>query len=182
MGQIKRIEATINRFLDFARPQEPIFSTVNARDIIEEALLVVRPKANQQETVVSIDVNGELPAIRGDRKQLGEALVNLMVNSLEAMTQRGELKVSAQMDHSQTADGTRKRLLISVSDTGPGIGESDRDKIFDPFFTTKASGTGLGLSIVQTIARGHGGEITYLSTSGRGTTFQLFLPILDMQG
>jgi len=134
MGQIKRIEATINRFLDFAKPQEPIFSVINAKDIIEEALLVVRPKANQQETVVSVHVEDELPEIRGDRKQLGEALVNLMVNSLEAMTHRGELTVSARPDRHQTADGPTKCVLISVSDTGPGIEESNCEKIFDPFF------------------------------------------------
>jgi len=182
MGQIKRIEATINRFLDFAKPQEPIFSVINAKDIIGEALLVVRPKANQQETVVSVHVEDELPEIRGDRKQLGEALVNLMVNSLEAMTHRGELTISARPDRHQTADGPTKCVLISVSDTGPGIEENNSEKIFDPFFTTKASGTGLGLSIVQTVVRGHGGEITFESVAGRGTTFHLFLPTLESQG
>ncbi|RJP69019.1 MAG: HAMP domain-containing protein [Candidatus Abyssobacteria bacterium SURF_17] len=182
MGQIKRIEATINRFLDFAKPQEPIFSMINAKDIIEEALLVVRPKANQQEAVISVLVDNELPEIRGDRKQLGEVLVNLMVNSLEAMTHRGELTVSARQDSRQTANGPRKCVLISVSDTGPGIGENNREKIFDPFFTTKASGTGLGLSIVHTVVRGHGGEITFDSVAGQGTTFHLFLPILESRG
>jgi signal transduction histidine kinase len=177
MGQIKRIEATINRFLDFAKPQEPIFSVVDAKDIIEEALLVVRPKANQQETVVSVCIENKLSEIRADRKQLGEALVNLMVNSLEAMTHRGELTVSARPDHYRTADGPMACVFISISDTGPGIEDNNCEKIFDPFFTTKASGTGLGLSIVQTVVRGHGGEITFESVAGRGTTFYLFLPI-----
>jgi signal transduction histidine kinase len=98
------------------------------------------------------------------------------------MTHRGELTVSARQDSRQTANGPRKCVLISVSDTGPGIGENNREKIFDPFFTTKASGTGLGLSIVHTVVRGHGGEITFDSVAGQGTTFHLFLPILESRG
>lgn len=177
MGQIKRIEATINRFLDFAKPQEPILSLINVKNLIDEALLVVRPKANQQETVVKVEVDGELPEVEGDRKQLGEALVNLMVNSLEAMTYRGELTATACMDRNGATDGRTERIMIRVADTGPGIDKSGFEKVFDPFFTTKASGTGLGLSIVQTIIRGHGGEITVESTPGKGTAFSLFLPL-----
>jgi len=182
MGQIKRIEATINRFLDFAKPQEPIFSAINVKNLIEEALLVVRPKANQQETTVVLRVDGELPEIQGDKKQLGEALINLMVNSLEATTHRGELTISASVDKRNTSDGPAGCVLIGVSDTGPGIEENNLDKLFDPFFTTKASGTGLGLSIVQTIVRGHGGDISFESVAGEGTTFYLFLPMLTEQG
>jgi signal transduction histidine kinase len=181
MGQIKRMEATINRFLDFARPQEPILSLIAPQDIIKEALLVVRPKANQQETVVRVNIDGALPEIQGDKKQLGEALVNLMVNSLESMTHRGQLTVAARTDTCQTANGPTNCVVISVSDTGYGIEESNYEKIFDPFFTTKASGTGLGLSIVQTVVRGHGGEIIVESVAGRGTTFHLFLPMPENQ-
>ena len=182
MRQIKRIEATINRFLDFAKPQEPIFSSINIEELIEEALLVVRPKANQQETIVTVQIENRLPEISGDRKQLGEALVNLMVNALEAMTHRGKLTVSACLGQSGTTDGPNECVLIKVSDTGPGIDETSLDKIFDPFFTTKASGTGLGLSIVQTIARGHGGEITLESAKGKGAAFSMSLPMATEQG
>jgi signal transduction histidine kinase len=178
MAQIKRIEATINRFLDFAKPQEPIFSSINIEELIEEALLVVRPKANQQETVVKVQIENGLPEISGDRKQLGEAIVNLMVNALEAMTQRGKLTVSACLGQ----DGPNDCVLIKVSDTGIGFDENSFDKVFDPFFTTKASGTGLGLSIVQTIVRGHGGEITLESMEGKGAEFSLSLPVAAEKG
>ncbi len=177
MGQIKRIEATINRFLNFAKPQEPLFSLINVKELIDEVLLVVRPKANQQETIVNVQIEGELPEIEGDRKQVGEAIVNLMVNSLEAMPHRGELTVSARLDRSGTTDGSTGRMLIKIADTGPGIDEAGFDRIFDPFFTTKASGTGLGLSIVQTIIRGHGGEILLENVPGKGAAFSLFLPM-----
>jgi signal transduction histidine kinase len=182
MGQIKRIEATINRFLDFAKPQEPILSSINIEGLIEEALLVVRPKANQQETIVKVQIENRLPEISGDRKQLGEALVNLMVNALEAMTHRGMLTITACLGQYVTTNRPGECVLIKVSDTGSGIDETSLDKVFDPFFTTRASGTGLGLSIVQTIVRGHGGEITLESVKDKGTEFSMFLPMAMEQG
>ena len=147
---------------------------------------MVKPKANQQETIVKVHIENGLPEISGDRKQLGEALVNLMVNALEAMTHRGKLTVSACLGQSGTTDGAtdgpNERMLIKVSDTGLGLDENSLDKVFDPFFTTKASGTGLGLSIVQTIVRGHGGEITLESAEGKGAEFRMSLPIAAEQG
>lgn len=172
MNQIRRIEATINRFLDFAKPQEPIFSLVDIGSLIEEALLVVRPKANQQETKVTVTIENTLPKIRGDRKQLGEVLVNLMVNALEAMTSRGTLHVAAR----EGRLNGRRCIRIDVSDTGLGISKKDVSRIFDPFFTTKASGTGLGLSIVQSTVSRHEGEVSVKSNDGQGTTFSIFLP------
>ncbi len=181
MNQIKRMEATINRFLDFARPQEPIFSMIDAGQLVEEALLVVRPKANQQETIVNVAVDDGLPEIKGDKKQLGEALVNLMINALEAMTSRGTLSVSASMDRYETGGRPRRCVRLEVSDTGPGITSENLSRLFDPFFTTKASGTGLGLSIVQSTVDSHYGEITVESENGKGTTFSILLPVFAEQ-
>lgn len=177
MTQIRRIEATINRFLDFAKPQEPIFSMVDVRKLIDEALLVVKPKANQQEIVVSVSANDGLPQVRGDKKQLGEVLVNLMVNALEAMPNGGNLTVSAFVENCDIANEPRERLRLDVSDTGYGITTENLPNLFDPFFTTKASGTGLGLSIVQSTVHAHGGEVKVESLASKGTTFSLFLPL-----
>jgi signal transduction histidine kinase len=182
MNQIKRIEATINRFLDFAKPQDPIFSLVDVGLLIEEALLVVRPKANQQETVVTVSINNDLSEVEGDKKQLGEVMVNLMVNGLEAMASRGELDISACMDQFEVAGRFRRCVRIDVSDTGPGIDRENLSRLFDPFFTTKASGTGLGLSIVQSTVGRHEGGIKVESTIGKGTTFSVFLPAFAEQG
>jgi signal transduction histidine kinase len=182
MNQIKRIEATINRFLDFAKPQDPIFSLVDVGLLIEEALLVVRPKANQQETVVTVSINNDLSEVEGDKKQLGEVMVNLMVNGLEAMASRGELDISACMDQFEVAGRFRRCVRIDVSDTGPGIDAENLSRLFDPFFTTKASGTGLGLSIVQSTVGRHGGGINVESNIGKGTTFSVFLPAFAEQG
>ncbi|MBU4448775.1 MAG: HAMP domain-containing protein, partial [Proteobacteria bacterium] len=177
MNQIKRMEATINRFLDFARPQNPIFSLIGVRELIEESLLVIGPKARKQETIIQKSICSALPKIKGDRKQLGETLLNLMVNALEAVANRGKLIISADLTELQTADGLRRGIRIDVGDTGPGIMEENVPRLFDPFFTTKATGAGLGLSIVYSTIQRHGGEVMVRSIVGEGTTFSLLIPI-----
>jgi signal transduction histidine kinase len=176
MNQVKRIEATINRFLDFARPQDPILSQIDMEKLIEEALLVVKPKANQQEVVVGVSLDRGLPQVRGDVKQLSEALVNLMVNALEAMPQGGRLDICATAERYPAAAPLSDCVRIDVADTGQGIATEDLRRLFDPFFTTKSSGTGLGLSIVYSTVQAHGGEIKVQSLAGKGTTFSLFIP------
>ena len=176
MDQIRRMEATINRFLDFARPQEPVFRPVEVEELVENALLVVRPRARQQETTVEVRLGRDLPRVTGDGKQLEEVILNLMVNALEAMSHGGALRVSAGMDTLRWDGGRRPTVRIEIEDTGPGIPEASTAKIFDPFFTTKATGTGLGLSIAFSTIQRHGGEIRVRSRMGEGTSFSVFIP------
>lgn len=180
MHQIARIENTINRFLDFAKPQEPIFSMIDTAQLIEDALLLVKPRAKHQQVVLQVVVDNDLPKIRGDRKQLGEALLNLMVNALEAMADHGKLVVSGRPDRYERDGNLLQCLRIDVSDTGPGIKEEQISMLFDPFFTTKASGSGLGLSIVQSTVASHGGAVKVQSREGKGTTFSVFLPSITV--
>jgi len=180
MNQIRRMEATINRFLDFARPQEPIFSWVSVAELIEEALLVIGPRAKQQETIIQVSLDGDLPMIRGDRKQLEEALLNLLVNALEAVRHRGQVTISAGRGEMPTNAGPRRCVRLEIKDTGPGITAENLAKLFDPFFTTKATGAGLGLAIVYSTIHRHGGEILVQSTVGQGTSFALLIPLETM--
>ncbi len=176
MNQIWRMEATINRFLDFARPQNLVLSEVDVRELIEDALLVAQPRARQQETVIRTDIDSALPRVWGDRKQLGEALLNLIVNGLEAVALRGELRVTACGETVPAGDESRELIRIDITDTGPGIREEIIPSLFDPFFTTKSTGTGLGLSIVQAILKRHGGRVGVESRMGLGATFSLHIP------
>ena len=176
MSQVKRMEATISRFLDFARPQDPIYSLLDVGELIEDALLVVGPKARQQETIIRKSISRLLPKFKGDKKQLGEALLNLLVNGLEAVASQGELSIIATLGKMQGEDESRECVQIDVSDTGPGIVEENMVRLFDPFFTTKATGAGLGLAIVTSTIHRHGGEVMVQSTVGRGTTFSVLIP------
>lgn len=173
MRQIHRMEATINRFLEFARPREMVFLPIDMAALMTDVALMIRPMANRHQCSLEARIDKDLPMIRGDRMLLGEALINLLVNALEAMSEQGVLTIAAVRDRSGTgAAGVR----IDISDTGCGFPESQLDKIFEPFYTTKASGTGLGLPLVVNTVREHGGLVRATARPGQGTTFSVFLP------
>ena len=176
MRQVQRMETTINLFLDFARPKAPCLAEIDFAKLVEDALVVVRPRASQQEVEIVGAVAERLPRVEGDARQLGEALVNLMVNALEVMPQGGRLSIVVKPDLPEAAGSQGRGVRIEVCDTGPGIPESDMERLFEPFFTTKASGSGLGLAIVQGIVDRHGGTISVRSRLNAGTTFTIWLP------
>jgi len=176
MRQVRRMESTINHFLDFARPREPALADVDLERLVEDALVVVQPRANEQDVEVVRSVAPDLPTLRGDVRQLGEALVNLLVNALDVMPDGGRLTISVAPHQEEPAADDRRWLRIDVADTGPGIREVDMERLFEPFFTTKAAGSGLGLAIVQGTAERHGGKVKVQSRVDEGTTFSMLLP------
>ena len=177
MKQIKRIEATINRFLDFSKPQDLVFSEIDISQLVENVLVMIRPMVNKQECSLEIDMEKDLPKINGDKKSLEEALINLFVNSIEAMGDHGKLFVIVQRDFFDLNNKTTPCIRIDIGDTGCGITEDQIVNIFDPFFTTKSSGTGLGLPLVLNIIKRHGGDIRVKSHMNKGTLFSLYLPL-----
>ncbi|WP_211239130.1 cache domain-containing protein [Desulfatibacillum aliphaticivorans] len=176
MMQVTRIENTINRFLDFAKPQKLVFSSMDIQQVVEDVLSVVRPMANKQECIVYKKIGANLPKIQGDKKILEEALINLLINSLEAMELQGRIDVSAKMGSFQIDGKDVSCVRVDISDTGSGISEENIPNVFDPFFTTKASGSGLGLSMAHSAIQRHGGGLRVESTVGKGTIFSIFLP------
>jgi signal transduction histidine kinase len=187
MRQILRIEATINRFLDFARPRELVFLPIDMKKLMADVALMIRPMVNRNQCTLETNIADDLPLVRGDRMLLTEALVNLLVNALEAMSGQGTLGFSAKRE-GFTDDGRNGNRVspsgvrIDISDTGAGIPKDQMDKIFEPFFTTKAAGTGLGLPLVINTVRDHGGVLRATSEPGQGTTFSVFLPEAEDEG
>jgi signal transduction histidine kinase len=177
LQQVRRIENTINHFLDFARPQEPLLSSLDFARLLDDALVVVQPRANQQEVEVLKSIAPELPQVDGDMRQLGESLVNLLANALEAMPDGGRLEIAVAPETTAAGGQHRQWVRIDVSDTGSGIREEDLERLFEPFFTTKASGSGLGLTIVQGTLQRHGGTVKVRTQPGEGTTFSIYLPV-----
>ena len=177
LNQISRMEATINRFLNFAKPQEPVLACLDVPSLIEDSLMIVEPRAKQEEIRVERQLAPDLPSLKGDRRQVEEMLLNLMINAIEAMSKGDLLTISAsEMKRGEGKYGQSRWLKITVSDTGEGIAPESLEKVFDPFFTTKSSGTGLGLSVVHQTAIRHGGELFVESQLGQGTTFTILLP------
>jgi signal transduction histidine kinase len=143
---------------------------VDINEVIGEMIILLHNEANRHSVAIRTDLTKGLPKVKADRLQLQQALMNLMLNGIEAMRDiSGELSIKAQL-------AGDSQLLISVADTGLGLCADNIDKIFDPFFTTKAQGTGLGLAITRSIITSHGGRIWATPNSGRGATFNFTLP------
>jgi signal transduction histidine kinase len=166
-----RIEEILSGLLSFSRPSEIKKERHALLESLEESLELISFQARKQK----VKVVKEFPPIplfvNGDRPQLKQLFLNLLLNSLQAMSEGGELKLEVS-----PADGAN--LLITVSDTGEGIPEENLDRVFDPFFTTKKGGTGLGLSICYGIVKSHGGDIEVRSKVGVGTTVLIKLPVM----
>jgi signal transduction histidine kinase len=116
-----------------------------------------------------VEVDREIPLMEMDRTLLRQAIHNLVKNGMEALSRGGALTISSRLRGEQ--------VEIAVSDTGPGISQEVGDRLFEPFFTTKPQGTGLGLSIARQITDEHGGELSWESRPGAGTTFVIRVPL-----
>ncbi len=116
--------------------------------------------------------SGVEPLVMGDQAQLEQVLLNLVVNAIEAMSSSNS---NPRVLELKTAPKTGNEILVSVADTGPGIGAENLEKIFDAYYTTKAHGMGMGLSICRSIIESHGGRL-WVSQGDRGLTFYVSLP------
>ena len=146
--------------------------TFGVSEMIRETVALLRDEATRYNISVRTELAADLPQIVGDRVQLQQVAMNLIVNSIEAMKELDgirEMVIKAQLAENE-------RILVSVSDTGPGFPPDRAEQIFDPFFTTKPHGTGMGLRISRSIIESHGGRLWAEGASGRGATFHLNLP------
>ena len=170
-GEIVRLDSIVTQFLQAIRPSPPQLQMASLNHVVEETIELLRPEIDNRGIDVRQRLAGRLPLSRIDPGQMKQALVNLVRNAIQAMTRGGDLTVQT---------GTRSDgIYVSVSDTGRGIPEEEAQRIFEPFFTTKKKGSGLGLMIVQRIVRDHGGQIELESRVGQGTTFRIWLPLLE---
>jgi signal transduction histidine kinase len=172
--ELQRINAIVTQMLRFAAPKGAAFTTVHMHELLDHSLRLLHHQITGK--AISLQHRYAAPAdtVRGDDAQLQQALMNLLLNALEAMDTNGVLTVATE-----TLDGRRgaRRLCIHIQDTGVGIARENLGRLFEPFFTTKKNGTGLGLAISQRIAREHQGTIQAHSKVGQGSTFSLSLPM-----
>lgn len=167
--EILRLDRVVKTFLDFTRPVELNLSNVSLREFVEDVVNLARPQAEANKIRVNVMQEGDGVEIRVDRDLLKQALLNVVVNAIEAMPQGGELRFEAAAGE-DTAE-------IRVSDTGTGIPPELRDKIFRLYFTTRKEGSGIGLAMTFRIVQLHDGTIDFTSEPGKGTTFFIRLPI-----
>jgi signal transduction histidine kinase len=160
----------VEDFLRFARPAPVERGRFDVNEALREVLTLTRQPALKNGVHTEL-VAGAVPPLPGDREQLKQAFLNLVLNALQAMPDGGTLTVVTE-----AAEG---QLRIRFADTGQGIPQENLERIFNPFFTTRQEGTGLGLAITHRIIQGHGGRIEVQSLLGAGTTFTVVLPLVE---
>ena len=145
---------------------------VDVNEVIQEMVALLGGEATRYNVSVRTALAADLPHVMGDRVQLQQVLMNLMMNSIDAMRdvdETRELTINSQR-------GENEQLVVSVSDTGVGLPPEQADQIFNAFFTTKPQGTGMGLRISRSIVESHGGRLWATDNSPRGASFHLALP------
>ena len=168
--EINRINEIVDQFLRFAKPAPPFLEKADVLSVFEETLQLLRPQIEKQQIVIQKGFQA-LPIIQMDREQMKQAILNLLLNAIQAMPGGGHLTLRGQ----NSKDGQWIHILIK--DSGVGIPDEDMNRLFDPFFSTKEQGIGLGLSIAHRIIDQHHGKIEVESTPGEGTLFTVWLPI-----
>jgi C4-dicarboxylate-specific signal transduction histidine kinase len=174
MVQIDAAARTIRRLREFLRGGRPSTAEIDISDLVEDALMLLRLELAMTSVRIETLIEAGLPTLHGDRGQLEQVILNLVRNSVEAITgmrrQEGCVTVAAQ--HSKG----RSNLELIVHDNGPGVGPELVDRIFEPLTSSKEQGLGLGLSICASIVEAHGGRLWLERSGSDGTEFRLSIP------
>ncbi|MGD8370113.1 MAG: ATP-binding protein [Syntrophobacterales bacterium] len=171
--EVERLDRVIGQLLEFARPSTLKIKPSRVADLIQHSLKLIDGDARAKGVEVKAELPSDLPEILIDADRMNQVLLNLYLNSIQALAHGGTLEVKVSRNEPS------KLTTITVADNGQGIDPADQDRVFDPYFTTKSDGTGLGLAIVHKIIEAHNGEIKITSNPDLGTTITLTLPDLE---
>ncbi len=171
--KLDQLEGIVTRVLSFGRNSEGLHASWDLHRVVDDTLHLVRLKLRQSGVILTYTHPGRSLHVDAAKGQLQQAVLNIVMNALEAMPSGGHLNVSLSVEK----NGEDDRGVIRVTDTGTGIPEAIRSRIFDSFLTGKATGTGLGLNISKRIFKSHGGDIEVEESSPTGTTVKLWLPL-----
>ncbi len=185
LAEVERLESFVNELLDYASPVKQISSARNINYLIEATLQFIDKQCRNSKIVVRTELSAQIPEIFIDQEKIRQALLNILLNAINAMPEGGELKIKTSFIKERHDDFTFSEnenskagwLIIRISDTGPGIPDSIVNKIFDPFYTNRKGGTGLGLSITQNIISEHKGKIKVSNSKYGGAIFSIYLPV-----
>jgi two-component system, sporulation sensor kinase A len=170
-SEIKKLEIILEEVLNFAKPMKLSLEMEDVNEIIEEVLDTLTEKINEKHIEIERDLGENLPKILLDKRKIEQAVLNIVLNSIDVLRPNGHLKVITEVGKVLE----EQIIKVTISDNGIGIAEPNLRSIFEPFYTTKLQGTGLGLTNVKKVVEAHGGFIRVDSELDRGTSVYLFL-------
>ena len=173
IDKINQLEEIVSKVLSFSKAPESLNSNWSIDELVQDTILLLRLKMQQQRIVLQSNPVGHEIIVNGNKGQLQQVFLNLIINASEAMPNGGNLTISPAVEDEEG----RKKVAIYFSDTGTGIPEDIQDHIFESFLTGKPEGTGLGLSITKRILQSHNGDISIAKSSNQGTTLRIELPL-----
>lgn len=183
-NEVVRTNRLIDSLLDFSKFQKSNIENININNVIENVLILSRKQLSDNKIKIKKNLDDNLPILKGDSNQLWQVVINLLMNSVQAinsipdMNGGGEIVVESGI-YSKTDSNYMDHLYLKVMDNGCGIKEKDLSSIFDPFYTNKPDGTGLGLSVSYKIVEAHSGSMLVTSEVGIGTSFMVELPVVN---
>ncbi len=166
--EVKNLNEIVTQFLEYARPTEPVKEEVDLLSIIDEVCFVLSPELKKKNVKLISEITDSDIRVFVDPKQIKSVFMNIIKNSLQAMSTGGEIRLrNGKIDN---------LISVTINDNGPGITKENLEKIFDPFFTTKEKGAGLGLAIVKKLIEDNNGRVEVQSKINEGTSFTIYLP------
>jgi signal transduction histidine kinase len=172
--ETQRCGNIIQELLEFSRQGEPDKALANINDVITKALNIVENELRLHHIEMRKQLSDDMEDIFLDANQMEQVFVNLLLNAVEAIQERGKVTIRSHMGLDEKSE------IVEIEDTGCGISPENVERIFEPFFSTKAHGTGLGLAVSFGIVQKHGGKIKVASRVGHGTKFTIELPLVPM--
>lgn len=170
--EVVRLERILNELLDFAKPLQLQYRPTRINPLVRSCVELLEVKVRENGLTLVTRLERQMPEVRADGEKLEQALINLLLNAVEASDRGGEIHVTT----AYLPNGGSPRTEISVFDRGRGLPETDPSDLFQPFFTTKTKGSGLGLSNVKRIVEGHGGWVEARNRRSKGASFTICLP------
>ena len=174
VSEANRASMVIRRIRDLAKKAEPEMARLDINNVVDDVVTLVRREAANKSVDLRLQLAAGLPLVSGDRIQLQQVLINLVINGIQAMAATNG---GSRMLAIRTQQGGPQQVLVAVEDTGVGIAPENLDQLFSPFYTTKPDGLGMGLSICRSIVEAHGGRVWASRNTDAGMTFQFSLSV-----
>ena len=172
-SEIQRLDRVVQILVDFTRPRDLRVEEMDLRRLLEDVAQLAAPDAAQHGVTVSCDLPTEALTVKVDADLVKQAILNVVLNGVQSMSEGGVLSISARRDNDA--------VVMEISDQGSGIAHDVQDKIFELYFTTKKEGSGIGLAQTYQIMQWHYGSVDFQSADGTGTTFRLRLPLAGVR-